>query len=161
MTMMHGWMVAVAAVLMLMTSGWYQYGLQAFARALVAWLASGGSTIKATMYDAADYTPNLTTHQYMNLDTVPAAAKVRVSSAMTLIDAAPNGVVDAENVVESAVSGDSVEGVLLWKDGGGGGTTQSGTADLLLGNLESSITPNGGDITIQWGNVAGLLLGRI
>lgn len=144
-----------------MASGWFQYGLQAFARGLVAWLLAGGSDIKATMYDAADYTPNLATDQYMNLDTVPAAAKVRVSANLTKVDAAINGVLDASDVVETAVSGDSVEGVLLWKDGGGGGTTQSGTDDLLLANLEASVTPNGGNITIQWGNVAGLLLGRI
>ena len=144
-----------------MASGWYQYGLQAFARGLVAWLNAGGSSIKATMYDAADYTPDLAAHQYMNLDTVPAAAKVRVSGAITKVDAAVNGVLDADDVVETAVSGDSVEGVLLWLDGGDGGTSQSGTNDLLLANLEASVTPNGGNITIQWGNVAGLLLGRI
>ena len=144
-----------------MASGWYQYGLQAFAQGLVTWLLAGGSTIKVTMYDSADYTPNLTTDQYMNLDTIPAAAKVRVSSAITKVDAAINGVLDASDVVETAVSGDTVEGVLLWLDGGGSGETQSGTADLLLANLEASVTPNGGNITVQFGNVAGLLLGRI
>lgn len=59
-----------------------------------------------------------------------------------------NGVADANDVTFSAVSGSQVTQFVIWQD-----TGVSGTSRLLVyfdtaTNLP--ITPNGGDITIQW-----------
>jgi len=135
----------------------YPLGLKHFGFGDVVWKAAAGSTIKATLVDAADYTYNVA-HEYMNLDTMLAAAKVAVSSGMTLIDAATGGVLDANDVTWSTVSGDVAEAVVLWKDGGGGGTSQSGTTDLLLTYADDytglPVTPNSGNINCNWDNSA-------
>lgn len=141
-----------------MANALYGKGRNAFAFGDVVWKASGGSTIKATLIDTAEYVlgANIDVHQYMNLDTVPAAAKI-ATATMALIDAAL-GVCDAANTVLSSVSGATGEALIIWKDGGGGGTTQSGTTDLLLAYIDTAtglpVTPNGGDITIQWSDGA-------
>ena len=134
-----------------MASGLYAYGRRQFAEGAIHWKSSGGDTIKATLIDAADYTVNLATHQYMNTDTVPAASKVGNPVALTLLDPV-DGVCDANNAVFSAVTGDQFEAIIIWKDGGGGGTTASGTTDILLAYIDgfTATTPNGGDINVNW-----------
>lgn len=136
-----------------MASGLYD---KAHKRALVGGLNWTSGNIKVTLIDTADHTPNLATHQYMNIDTVAAAAKVAVSSNLAS-KSVTAGVADSNAVVTfSAVSGDVSEALIIWEDGGGGGVTQSGTSDLLIALLESGdvtglpVTPNGGDITITW-----------
>jgi hypothetical protein len=112
-------------------------------------------TIKVTLIDTGNYTVNLSTHQYMNTNTVAAAAKV--GSPQTLgSKTVTAGVADAADVTFSAVSGASVEALIIWKDGGGGGTSTSGTTDLLIAYIDTAtglpVTPNGGDITVSWDN---------
>jgi len=139
-----------------MATSMYGKGRNHFAFGDIVWKASGGSTIKATLIDAADYVigANIDVHEFMNLDTVPAVAKV-ATVALTLIDAAL-GVCDAVDAVLSAVSGDQCEAIIIWKDGGGGGTSQSGTTDLLIAYIDNStglpITPNGADINLVFDN---------
>lgn len=141
-----------------MANALYGKGRNAFAFGDIVWKLAGGSTIKATIIDAADYVlgANIDVHQYMNLDTVVAAAKV-ATATMTLVDAAL-GVCDASDTVFSAVSGDQAEVIIIWKDGGGGGVTQSGTTDLLIAYIDTAtglpVTPNGADITVVWDNGA-------
>ncbi len=110
-------------------------------------------TIKDMLVDGADYTVNLATHQYMNTNTLAAAAKV--GSPQTLgTKTVTNGVAGAANVTHTAVTGDPCEIIVLWKDGGGGGTSASGTTDPLIAYIDTAtglpVTPNGGDITIAW-----------
>ena len=114
-------------------------------------------TIKVSLIDTGAYTVNLATHQYMNTNTVPAGA--RVGSPVTLTSkTVTGGVADAADITFTAVTGPSVEALILWKDGGGGGTSASGTTDLLLAYIDTAtglpVTPNGGDITVQWDNGA-------
>ncbi len=114
-------------------------------------------TIKIHLIDTGNYTVNLSTHQYMNTNTVPAAAKV--GSAVTLgSKTVANGVADAADATFTAVSGATVEAIIIWKDGGGGGTSASGTTDPLIAYIDTAtglpVTPNGGDITVQWDNGA-------
>ena len=114
-------------------------------------------TIKVTLIDTGNYTVNLSTHQYMNTNTVAAAAKV--GSAVTLgSKTVTSGVADAADATFSAVSGATVEAIIIWKDGGGGGTSASGTTDPLIAYIDTAtglpVTPNGGDITVQWDNGA-------
>lgn len=114
-------------------------------------------TLKATLIDTANYTVNLSTHQYMNTNTVPASAKV--GSPQTLgSKTVAAGVADAGDLVFPTVSGASVEAIIIWKDGGGGGTSASGTTDLLIAYIDTAtglaVTPNGGDINVNWDNGA-------
>jgi len=144
-----------------MATSFYGKGRNAFAFGDIVWKASGGSTIKMTLIDTADYVigANIDVHQYMNLDTVVAAAKI-ATATLTLIDGAL-GVLDAADGAFASVSGDSVEAIIIWKDGGGGGTSQSGTTDLLLMYIDNSnglpITPNGLDINYAFDNGANKL----
>lgn len=141
-----------------MANALYGKGRNAFAFGDIVWKLSGGSTIKVTLVDAADYVlgANIDVHQYMNTDTIPAAAKL-ATATLTLIDAAL-GVCDAQDATLSAVTGDPSEVLIIWKDGGGGGTTASGTTDLLIAYIDTAtglaVTPNGADITIAWDNGA-------
>ncbi len=139
-----------------MATALYGKGRNHFAFGDIIWKLSGGSTIKATLIDAADYSVAIDTDEFMNLDTVPAAAKV-ATVTLTLIDAAL-GVCDAQDAVFSAVPGDQCEAIMLWKDGGGGGTSQSGTTDLLIAYIDNAVglpvTPNGADINVAWDNGA-------
>jgi len=141
-----------------MATSFYGKGRNAFAFGDVIWKASGGSTIKMTLIDTANYTigANIDVHQYMNLDTVLAAAKI-ATVTLSLIDGAL-GVLDAVDAAFTSVSGASVEAIIIWKDGGGGGTSQSGTTDLLLIYIDNAsglpVTPNGLDINYVFDNGA-------
>ena len=112
-------------------------------------------TIKCTLIDIANYTVNLSTHQYMNTNTVATSAKVGTPQTLGSKTVA-NGVADAADLTYSAVTGASVEALIIWKDGGGGGTSASGTTDPLIAYIDSAtglpVTPNGGDITVTWDN---------
>ena len=101
--------------------------------------------IRAILIDTADYTVNLATHD--NLDDVAAAARVAVSAALaskTVVD----GVADAADVTFSTVTGDSCEAIVLYKHTGTESTSR------LIAYIDSAtglpVTPNGGDITVQW-----------
>jgi len=133
-----------------MANSLYDFGRESFLSGGADW---DTDTIKVTLIDTANYTVNLATHQYMNTNTVPASAKVAVSSALSG-KTVTAGVADANDVTYSTVTGASVEAIIIWKDGGGGGTSASGTTDILLAYVDTAtglpVTPNGGDITVQW-----------
>lgn len=131
-----------------MASGLYDLARQSFLsqNPAIDW---DTDTIKATLIDTGAYTVNLATHQYMNTTTVAAAAKI--GSPVTLASkTVTNGVADAADPTFTAVSGASVEALIVWKDGGGGGTSASGTTDPLIAYMElpASVTPIGGDIPV-------------
>jgi hypothetical protein len=116
------------------------------------------NTMKVTLIDAGNYTVAISTDRYMNTNTVPSAA--RVGSHQTLgSKTVTDGVFDAADVTFTAVSGASVEAIIIWKDGGDGGSTASGTNDLLLIYIDTGtnlpVTPNGGDIAVAW-NASGI-----
>jgi hypothetical protein len=105
--------------------------------------------IKLVLVDTADYTVNLTTHEF--LSDVPSGARVATSSnfagkSVTL------GVFDATDVVLSAVTGDVSEALVIYKDTGVAGTSP------LIAYIDTATglpaTPNGTDITISWSSGA-------
>lgn len=110
-------------------------------------------TIKVTLIDTANYTVNLATDQYMNTNTVASAA--RVGSPVTLASKTVTaGVFDAADITFTTVSGASVEALIIWKDGGGGGTSAAGTTDPLIAYIDTAtglpVTPNGNNIDVIW-----------
>lgn len=98
--------------------------------------------------DAADYTVNLATHDFLN--DVAAGARVATSGAMTTSHTA--GIADAIDVTLSAVTGDPSEFLVIYQHTG----TES-TSDLVA-YIDTAtglpVTPNGGDISISWDNGA-------
>ena len=134
-----------------MANGFYTGGIKHFARGNVVWLASGGSTIKTALIDTADYTVNLATHEFLNpaFGNPPSntTGYEEVSGAMTLIDAADDGVVDGNNVTFTGTSGDACEGILVFKDTG----TATTSPVLFWWDSASGLPVTlGGDVTVVW-----------
>lgn len=135
-----------------MANGFYQQGMKHFAMGDIVWKASGGSDIRTTLVDTADYTVNLTTHEFRDTGTISAAAQEEsMASGMTLVDAAVDGVVDANDVTFTATAGDQCEGILVYKN------TGVAANDLLLfwWDTASGLPVTlGGDVTVAWDNGA-------
>lgn len=108
-------------------------------------IALDSDTIKCILIDSADYTYS-SAHDYM--DDVPSAA--RIGTAQTLTNKTiTSGVFDADDVTFTSVTGDSVEAVILYKDAGG-----ADSANPLIAYIEGTVTPNGGNITVQFSSGA-------
>jgi hypothetical protein len=103
------------------------------------------NTIKVILIDDADYTKNLATDD--NLDDIAGAARVAISAALTA-KTVTAGVADAADVTWSTVSGDPSEEIVGYEDSGAEATSS------LLFNIDTAsglpVTPNGGDIQVQW-----------
>lgn len=130
------------------------YGLarEAFLGGDLDWDANN---IKCILVDTTDYTVNLATDQYCNKDTIPDAARVTNGISGNLAGKTKTlGVADANDITLAAVDGEECEAIIIFKDGGDGGVSQSGTNDILIAYIDTAtglpVTPNGGDITIQW-----------
>jgi hypothetical protein len=107
-------------------------------------------TIKAVFLDSADYTPDLANHDF--LDDVAGGAIV--GTAQTLGSKTfTNGTFDAGDSTFTAVSGDQVEYILIYKDTGSAATSPL----ICLFDTATGIpaTPNGGDLVIAW-NASGI-----
>lgn len=101
--------------------------------------------IKAVLVDAADYTVNLATHQF--LSSIIAGARVATSGNLASKTTAA-GVFDAADITFSAVTGDQSEALVIYQDTGVEGTSR------LIAYIDTAtglpVTPGGGDITVTW-----------
>lgn len=127
-----------------MANSFYSQGMKHFARGDIVWLASGGSNIKCLLIDTADEAFNAADEFHSNLT---AAGIEETSGNLTLIDAADDGIVDANDVTFTGTAGDACEAILLYKD-----TGVSSTSPLLFwwdsaGGLPVTL---GGDVTVAW-----------
>lgn len=129
-----------------MANALYDTGRNAFATGDIDWI---NDTIKCFLLDA-DYTPDLANDDF--LDDIPVAS--RVGSAQTLAGkTSVSGIVDGNDVVFTAVTNATdVVKILLYKDTGVEGTSQLIALYDTATNLP--VTPNGGDITVQWSSGA-------
>jgi hypothetical protein len=125
-----------------MANALYDYGRQGFLAGDIDWDAHN---IKVTLVDSADYTPNLSTHQWYS--SVTGAGRVATSANLGS-KTTTAGVADAANVTLSAVTGDPSEYLVIWRDSG-----VEGSSNLIL-LIDTAtglpVTPNGGDININW-----------
>lgn len=129
-----------------MANSLYAKGREGFLSSDIDWDAN---TIKCVFLDGADYTPNLSTHD--NLDDVPSAA--RVGTAQTLANkTVTDGIADADDVTFTALTGDQVEYILIYKDTG----TESTSRLIALIDTATGLplTPSGSNVTISWSNGA-------
>lgn len=125
-----------------MANGLYDRGRQGFLAGDIDWDAD---TIKLTLIDEADDTPDLA----LDEDYADRAAASRVAESGAFgTKTTTAGVADAADVTLSTVTGDPAESIDIWQD-----TTVESTS-LLIGNIDTAtglpVTPNGGDITVQW-----------
>ena len=132
-----------------MANGFYQAGMKHFAFGDITWKASGGSNIQAALVDSADYTVDLVNHEFRGTGTISTAAQEEISGNFTLIYAAADGVVDANDITFTATSGDTCEGILVYKN------TGTAATDLLLFWWDTASglpVVLGGDVTVSWDN---------
>lgn len=125
----------------------YDKGRNAFATKKINWVADD---IRAIFVDAADYTVNQATDEF--LQDIAVAARVAVSAASIASKTASAGVCDAADHTINAVSGDQFEAIVLYLH-----TGVESTAYLIayIDNYSGlPATPNGGNITVAWPNDA-------
>jgi len=129
-----------------MANALYDKGREGFLDGSIDW---DTNDIRVILIDVADYTVNLATHTFLN--EVPAISRVATSGALTSKTAAA-GVADAADVVLAAVTGDPSEAIVIYQH------TGVETTSRLIAYIDTAtglpVTPNGGDITIQWDNGA-------
>ena len=129
-----------------MANAMFDTGRAAFGNAGINWLSDN---IKAVLVDQGQYTINLATHAF--LSDIPAGARIATSANLTT-KTNVGGVLDADDVVFTAVTGVQSEYVILYKDTGTAGTSQ------LICCIDTAtglpVTPSGGNITVSWDNGA-------
>ena len=99
-------------------------------------------TIKVAMIDTGTYTYSATHEFYDDLSGVVDTPVALTTKSTT------DGVFDADDAIFSEATGDTVEALVIYKDTGTPSTSP------LIAYIDSGtnlpVTPNGGDITIQW-----------
>lgn len=113
-------------------------------------------TIKPMFVDIADDTPSVADQDIADIlsaGRVPAIASCPTLGSKTL-GTVGVGVFDAADAVFTALTGDQVERLILFKDTGTEGTS------ILIAIYDTftsgmPLTPNGGDVTVQW-NASGI-----
>lgn len=131
-----------------MANALYDKGREGFLDGSIDW---DTDNIKLVLVDAADYTVNLSTHDF--LDDVPAGARATNGTSGNFASKAVTaGVADAADVTLTSVSGDPSEALVIYKDSGAEATSR------LIAYIDTAtglpVTPNGGNISIAWDNGA-------
>lgn len=122
----------------------YDYARQRFLEAQLNWTAD---TIKVILVDTGAYTPNTATHQYLS----DVSGSARIAGPVTLTSkSTTGGAADAADCTFTAVTGASIEAIIIYKDTGTESTSP------LIAYIDTAtglpITPNGGDIIVTWDN---------
>lgn len=104
------------------------------------------ATVKAVLIDANDYAVNFATHEF--LSDIPAGARVATSPALTS-KTVTLGVFNAASTTWASVTGDQSEAVVFIVDTGNA-TTSSLIAYIDSASSGLPVTPNGGDITLNF-----------
>jgi len=104
--------------------------------------------VRAALIDTGNYTFSAA-HLAFDTTTVPTAARIATMAAGLTSKTATAGVANAANVTFSAVTGASIEAIIIYK------FTGTPANDRLIAYIDSAtsglpITPNGGDLTIAW-----------
>jgi hypothetical protein len=125
-----------------LASALYDKGREGFLDGSIDW---DTDDIRIILVDAADYTVNTATHDF--LDDVPSGARVATSGALSG-KTVTAGVADANDVTFTAVTGDPSEAIVIYKHTGNEATAR------LIAYIDTGtglpVTPNGGDIIVQW-----------
>lgn len=105
--------------------------------------------IKVALVDSAEYTPDLENDEF--LDDINGDAIVATSGNLGN-KTSTAGVADADDITFEGVTGDQAELLIVYKDTGVAGTSP------LIAKIDTAtglpITPNTGDITVQWDSLS-------
>lgn len=105
-------------------------------------------TVKVALVDTGTYTYSAA-HQFLtSLTGTVGTAQTIANTTVT------NGLFDGDNVTFTAVTGNSVEALVIYIDTGTAGTSRL-VAFIDTGVTGLPVTPNGGDISITW-NASGI-----
>lgn len=127
-----------------MANALYDKGREKFLTGAVSW---SSDNIKVVLVDNADYTVNISTHEFLS----DVASGGRVATSGNLASKTTTaGVADAADVTFTAVTGDQSESLVIYKDTGSAATSP------LIAYIDTAtglpVTPNGADITVTWDN---------
>lgn len=126
-----------------MANALYDKGREKF---LTGALSYSGDTIKVALVDTALYTVNLATDEFFSTISSAVVGTPQTLSSKTTT----SGIADAADVTYTAVTGATCEAVVIYKDTGVAGTSP------LIAYIDTAtnlpVTPNGGNITVQWDN---------
>lgn len=100
-------------------------------------------TVKVALVDTGTYTYSAAHEFYSSLSGVVGTPQEILNTTVT------DGVFDGDNVTFTAVTGNSVEALVIYIDTGNTGTSRL-VAYIDTGVTGLPVTPNGGDISIQW-----------
>ena len=106
--------------------------------------------VYVALIDTGVYTYSASHQFYSSLSGIVGTPQRITSPTVT------NGVLDGGDVTFTAVSGNSVEALIIYRQNAGANTTWRLVAYIDTGVTGLPVTPNGGDITIQW-NASGIL----
>ncbi len=105
-------------------------------------------TVKVSLVDTGTYTYSAAHQFFSDLTGVTATSAALTTKSVT------NGIFDADSASFTGVSGNQSEALIIWID-----TTVAGTSRLVAyidtGVTGLPVTPNGGDITVNW-NASGI-----
>lgn len=122
----------------------FDFCRQRFLEAQINWMTD---TIKVILVNTGAYTPQTSVHQY--LSDIPTSARIAGPVTLTA-KATTGGAADAADVTFTAVSGASIEAIVIYVDTGTESTSP------LIAFIDTAtglpITPNGGDIIVTWDN---------
>lgn len=105
-------------------------------------------TVKVALIDTGTFTYNAADEFYSAVSGVVGTPQTIANTTVT------NGLFDGDNVTYTAVTGNSVEALLIYIDTGSAATSRL-VAWIDTGVTGLPVTPNGGDISITW-NAAGI-----
>lgn len=110
---------------------------------------SGTTGLYAALVDTGTYTYSASHQYYSDLSGI-VGTPGEVATVTTT-----GGLVDGDDVVYTAVTGASVEAIVLYRKNAGANTTWQLVAYIDTSVTGLPVTPNGGDITITW-NASGI-----
>lgn len=105
-------------------------------------------TVKVALIDTGTYTYSAAHDFYNDLSGVVGTPQTIANTTVT------NGLFDGDNVTFTAVTGNSVEALVIYIDTGNVATSRL-VAYIDTGVTGLPVTPNGGDISITW-NASGI-----
>ena len=111
---------------------------------------SGTTGLYAALVDTGTYTYNAANQYYSSLTGIVGTDQ-EITSVTTV-----TGLIDGANVTYTAVTGNSVEALVLYRKNAGANTTWRLVAYIDTGVGGLPVTPNGGDIAIAW-NASGIV----
>jgi len=114
--------------------------------------SEGTTGVYVALVDTGTYTYSASHQFYSDLSGVVGTDQEITSKTIGVV---AEGVFDGNNLTYTAVSGNTVEALVIYRKNGGANTTWPLIAYIDTGVSGLPVTPNGGDITVTW-NASGI-----